>query len=324
MSRYIRMNYKTIRDPDKPDGYAKIEDGEVLNVFPLVRDVAVFLFVMLLLLMFWPLRTVPTGHRGVITVGGAIKGIENEGFLLIAPWQKLDVFNIRAEQTDITNAAGATADTQPVTVNLTVRYSISTDKVAEVFEKYSHNGDLTNYIFTASVETFKAVTARYTAPELISKRPQVSSDIRELLATKVAIYGAQVINIDMTNFAFEKAYMDAINAKVNQEQLRQAADNKLRTVESEQKQKVAVAEAEATALKATADGKAYANLAIATAEAKSLQLKGEGQAKAMEAQANALAKNPQLVEMKKAESWNGVLPVNVYAGAPIPFLNVGK
>ena len=30
------------------------------------------------------------------------------------------------------------------------------------------------------------------------------------------------------------------------------------------------------------------------------------------------------VEMKKAETWNGVLPVNVYAGAPIPFFSAGK
>jgi len=28
--------------------------------------------------------------------------------------------------------------------------------------------------------------------------------------------------------------------------------------------------------------------------------------------------------MKKAEQWNGVLPVNVYSGAPIPFLNTTK
>lgn len=30
------------------------------------------------------------------------------------------------------------------------------------------------------------------------------------------------------------------------------------------------------------------------------------------------------IEGTKAGRWNGVLPVNVYAGAPIPFLNVAK
>ncbi len=35
---------------------------------------------------FWPIKTVDTGNRGVITVGGAIKGIENEGFTFVLPW----------------------------------------------------------------------------------------------------------------------------------------------------------------------------------------------------------------------------------------------
>jgi prohibitin 2 len=30
------------------------------------------------------------------------------------------------------------------------------------------------------------------------------------------------------------------------------------------------------------------------------------------------------VEQTKADRWNGQLPQNVYAGAPIPFLNVSK
>ena len=36
--------------------------------------------------------------------------------------------------------------------------------------------------------------------------------------------------------------------------------------------------------------------------------------------AKALTANSTLVELEKAKRWNGVLPVNVYAGAPIPFL----
>ena len=30
------------------------------------------------------------------------------------------------------------------------------------------------------------------------------------------------------------------------------------------------------------------------------------------------------VERTKAEKWNGALPTSIYAGAPIPFLNVSK
>lgn len=88
----------------------------------------------------------------------------------MAPWQRLAAFNIRAEQADVKNTQGTTSDTQPVKSGMTVRYSICPDKVAEVFEKYSHDGDLDSYITTATLEIFKAVTAKYTALDLFIKR----------------------------------------------------------------------------------------------------------------------------------------------------------
>lgn len=276
--------------------------------------------VLALLAFLNPFNTVPTGYRGVVTQFGAIKGIENEGLVILPPWQKLAIFNIRAEEATIENADGSTSDTQPVKVSLTVRYSIALDRVAEVYEKYSHDGNLASYVQTATQEVFKAVTARYSAPDLIAQRAKVSSDINQALRLKLALYGAQVINIDMRNFSFSNDYMAAINQKVTQEQLRLVAENKLKTVESEQKQKVAIAEAEATALKAKADGEAYANLKVATAQAEALRVQNA-----------ALAQNKDVLELRrievekiKAERWDGKLPQNIYAGAPIPFLQVGK
>ena len=272
----------------------------------------------ILLFWLWPIRSVPTGSRGVVTVGGAIRGIESEGFMIVAPWQTLNIFNIRAEEAAVENADGSTSDTQPVRVSLTVRYSIKPDKVAEVFEKYSHDGNLQSYVQTATQEVFKAVTAKYTAPDLIGKRSLVSGDILDALRKKLEVYGAQVINVDMRNFSFSQDYMAAISAKVTQEQLRLGAENKLKTVESEQKQKVAVAEAEATALKAQADGEAYQILKLATAQADALKVQNA-----------ALAQNKEVLELRrieveqtKASKWNGQLPTSVYASAPIPFFNV--
>lgn len=284
------------------------------------RPVLIAIAAVIALVVLWPFYSVPTGSRGVVTQFGKIVGIEGEGLAVLPPWEKLSNFSIRAEQADIENAEGSTSDTQPVKVSMTVRYSIATDRVSEVFEKYSHDGNLASYVQTATQEIFKAVTAKYTAPDLIAQRARVSSDINAALREKLAIYGAQVINIDMRNFNFSEAYMAAINDKVTQEQLRLAAENKLKTVEAEQKQKVAIAEAEASARKAQADGEAYANLTIAKAQAEALRVQNA-----------ALAQNKDVLELRrievertKAEKWNGVLPSAIYAGAPIPFLNVSK
>ena len=286
----------------------------------IIREALMGAGALIALSILWPFYSVPTGSRGVVTQFGRIVGIEQEGLAVLPPWRKLALFNIRAERADIENAQGSTSDTQPVSVSLTVRYSIETDKVAEVYEKYSHDGDLSSYVQTAAQEIFKAVTARYTAPDLIGKRAVVSADINAALGAKLALYGAHVVNIDMRNFAFSESYMGAINDKVTQEQLRLAAENKLKTVESEQKQKVAIAEAEASAVKATADGNAYATVKNA-----------EAAAQAIRAQGAALGQNPQVLELRRievqlaqAEKWNGTLPSAIFAGAPIPFLNINN
>lgn len=286
-----------------------------LPLYRLFKYGLIGIAVWIVLAIIWPFNSVPTGSRGVVTQFGRIIGIESEGLAVLPPWQKLTLFSIRAEAASIEDASGATSDTQPVDVSLTVRYSISPDKVSEVFEKYSHDGDLSSYVQTATQEIFKAVTAKYVATDLIAHRAAVSGDINSALAAKLAQYGAAVINIDMRNFKFSPSYMAAINEKTTQEQLRQAADNKLKTVESEQKQKVAVAEAEAQAVRAKADGDAYANLKVATAQAEALKVQNA-----------ALAQNKDVLELRrieveqtKAAQWNGQLPQNIYAGAPLPF-----
>ena len=285
--------------------------------FSTIKKSVLAFIALILVLTYWPIHSVPTGYRGVITTFGHISDVQPDGAAFVLPWQKLTLFNMRSEAANIENAEGSTADTQPVKVSLTVRYAINPNKVGEVFEQYSRDGDMSSYVQTATQETFKAVTAKYSAPDLISKRSNVSSDISIALRAKLAMYGANVISIDMRTFSFSPSYMAAINEKVTQEQLRLGAENKLKTVESEQKQKVAIAEAEASALRAEADGKAYASLKIATAEADSLKI----QAQALSANAGVLELRRIEVEKAKADKWDGKLPTTMYGSAPIPFLN---
>lgn len=294
------------------------DQNDEIIPFNIARDAVCAVAILIACLLLNPFAAVPTGHRGVVTQFGRIVGIEGEGLAVLPPWQKLNIFSIRAETSNIDSAEGSTSDQQPVHVSMTVRYSIVTDKVAEVFEKYSRDGDLSSYVQTATMEVFKAVTARYTAPDLIAQRAKVSADISAMLKEKLTTYGAQVINIDMKNFAFAKEYMAAINDKVTQEQKKLAADNRAKTAEAEQRIKIVTAEAEAAAAKAKADGEAYANLTVAKAQAEALKVQNA-----------ALAQNKDVlelrrieVEMKKAEQWNGALPTNMYSGAPMPFMQV--
>lgn len=325
---FFKRYVKTVERPDPYRTGSKVTVDEP-NWMLIARDGGIGLAALILLVVAWPFYTVPTGHRGVVTQFGKIIGIEGEGLAVLPPWQKLNVFNVRAEQADVENAEGATADQQPVKVSMTVRYSIAPDKVSEVFEKYSRDGNLDSYVATASLEAFKAVTAKYSAPDLISKRASVSADISSALRSKLDLYGAQVINIDMRNFSFSDSYMAAINVKVTQEQLRLGAENKLKTVEAEQKQKVAVAEAEASALRAKADGEAYQTTKVAEAQATATLANARAAAEALRVQNAALRESRDVlelrrieVEMKKAENWKGEFPHTMLGSQPLPFMNI--
>ena len=285
-----------------------------------IIDPVVALVTIIVLFVFWPWQSVPTGYRGVVTQFGEIKRVEGEGLHFVKPWESLTNFNLRAKTAHVEKAEAATIDTQPVVTGLTVRYNIVPNKLAHVYEQYSHDGDLSSYVETATMESFKAVTAQFTATELIKKRAEVSDRVWKALNTKLEKYGANVLNIDMTQFAFSKEYMHSINQKTTEEQNKQLEDNKLQTVISREQQKVEVAKAAATVTRENADATAYSELKIATAKADAMKLQNV----ALQQSKDVLELKRIEVELEKARKWDGQLPTNMYGSAPIPFIDIDK
>lgn len=259
------------------------------------------------------------GERTVVARAGSILAVAEPGFHFKLP--VLDTahdINVRADSVALKGAEGGTHDQQPVHVDLTVRYQIDPAKVRLIFEQYSKSGDMDPIVGTATAEAFKAVTAQFSATELLTKRQSVSNQVVSTLQEKLARYGLQVISIDMTQFSFEAAYMAAISEKVKQEQMIATQRNVLERIEVEQQQKVKAATADAEALRLSTDAVAYQTERSAAAKAKAIQM----EAQALRENANLLELRRVEVEMAKAGRWNGALPQSIYAGAPLPFMQV--
>ena len=291
-------------------------------VFDAIR-VLVYLY---LLLTLWPFWIVPNGSEGVITEFGKITRIEPEGLHFVSPTETLKIFNMRVKEVAIEDAEGGTSDQQPVFTSLTARYRIHRNQIAMVYRDLSHDGDLSGPVNTATKEVFKAVTSQYTAPELLTKRQEVSQKIKALLNEKVSIYGAEVVNIDMTTFRYGPDYMAAINMKVTEEQKKLAAENAALTAKAKAQEKVYQAEAERDAAKAKADGDAYQKLEVAKAEASALREVNK-----------AIQESKDLLEYERikvagvwAGRWDGSVPTTVMGNGgvtptvpymQVPFLN---
>ena len=124
-------------------------------------------------------------------------------------------------------------------------------------------------------EAIKASTAKYTAEELITKRPLVKDSIDTSLKEKLSPYGIIAETAYITDFKFSVQFSTAIESKVTAVQLAQKAENDLRRIEIEAQQRVAQA---------------------------------EGEAKAISIQSQALNQNPQYINLQAVLKWDGILP----------------
>ncbi len=71
-----------------------------------------------------------------------------------------------------------------------------------------------------------------------------------------------------------------------------------------------------------AQAEADSQVAQAKADALATELRGKAEAEAIKARAQALASNQNLVELTKAERWNGVLPTTVLPNGALPFIDI--
>ena len=67
---------------------------------------------------------------------------------------------------------------------------------------------------------------------------------------------------------------------------------------------------------------AQANVATATADAQARVAKATGDAKAIQAEAEAIRTNPEIIQLRAVEKWDGKLPTYTGANAPLPFIGV--
>lgn len=102
-------------------------------------------------------------------------------------------------------------------------------------------------IIPAVQECVKAVTARFTAEELITNRQNVSDLMSEQLKDKIGSYGIDVQIFNIISFDFTDEYNAAVEAKQTAQQNALKAEQDLQRVKVEAEQTVAEAQAEAEA-----------------------------------------------------------------------------
>jgi len=250
--------------------------------------------IMLILLFFRPWVQVGPGQRGIVLNFGAVqKLVMEEGLHVLIPvMQKVVLMDMKVQKVE-TNAAAASADLQDISTRVALNYHVVPDKANIVYQSIGVEfGE--RIIDPAIQEVVKAITAKYTAEELITKRAIVGEAMRLALAERLIPNNIAVDAFSIMTFSFSKVFTEAIESKQTAEQLALKAKRDLDRIKIEAEQKITAARAEAESLRLQ-----RANISTDLIELRKIE-----------------------ANMKAIEKWNGILP-QVTGGGAIPLIGLG-
>ena len=271
------------------------------------------LAVFAILTIIFSCESISAGHVGIVKRFGAVK----EGYMkpgLNGKMPFLDtVKEIDVRMKDISYASTVySKNLQTVNTKAAVQYSLVPQFVSKMYETIGDRYALDKVIIEPAIaESLKQVTTRFTTTDLVQSRAKAKNQIVEELKkfisdalTKKKLNGlVQIANFAIKDFEFSDDFNQSIEDKIRAEQQAQQAEN-------EQKRIVIQAEAAAQEKKIRAEATAFEIETHAKAKAEAIRSQGE-----------ALRDNPDLIQLKIAEKWNGVLPRFTGVGG-VPMLDL--
>lgn len=256
----------------------------------MIALIAIIVLIVIVIILN-PFVRIGAGERGVVMNFGAVQDyVLDEGLHFIVPvMQQVVKVDVKVQKSQ-TEAVAASSDIQETRSTIALNYRIVADKANWVYQNIGTEYK-TRIIDPAVQEVVKAVTARYTAVNLITKRDQVREEIRELLKERLLAYNITVVDFAIIDFQFSEQFSQSIEEKQVADQRRLKAEYDLERIKIEAEQKITQAKAEAEALRLQKQ-----NISKDLIELRKIE-----------------------ATMKAIEKWDGIMP-KVTAGA-LPFVD---
>ena len=244
---------------------------------------------------------IPAGHTGVaLTFGKVEDNVLQEGLHFKVPFvQKIVVVDNRIVKLDV-NTEAFSKDLQTITTVVAVNYHVGKESSQKVYKNVGMGFE--EVLITPAVnEVLKAVTAKYTAVELVSSRAEVSMLLDEGLNEKLNNYGIFINELNIINWDFSEEYINAVEAK-------QVAEQNLIKTRTEQEQALVIANTEA-----------QKRVIAAEAEANEIKVLAEANAESNRILTESISE--LLIKYQTVAKWDGKLPT-VMAGSDNMLIDV--
>lgn len=272
------------------------------------------IFIVVLSIFGGSFYTTDEGERTVVVSQGKVDQIAGPGFHWKKPFidDAHDV-SVRTQAVEFKEEPVYTSDRQTATVTFSVNYAaVPSDKeITQLYREYQTLDGFESRALKRQVrEQIKNVFGTFTADTAIRERGRLNNEVVKAIANLgEGLVKIEGVNIENINFS------DAVEAAAEQ---RAQAEMLVQTEKQKNEREKVLAETQVIKAKAQADSQ----LAIAKAQAEAVKLQGEAEAAAIKAKSDALQQSPNLVELTKAEKWDGKLPQQFVPGSTVPFLSI--
>ena len=273
-----------------------------LSIGKIILTIAVLVFIIVVASSSFVV--IPAGHTGVVLTFGKVGDVAlQESLHFKTPFvQQIVTIDNRIVKLDVSTEAFS-KDLQTISTVVAVNYRVSKDQSQAIYKEVGLGFE--DVLITPAVnEVLKAVTAEYTAVELVGSRGEVSVLLDQGLNDKLNVYGIYINELNIINWDFSEEYIAAVEAK-------QVAEQNLIKTRTEQEQALVIANTEAEK-----------RVIAATAEANEIKLLAEANAESNRILTESIS--DLLIQYQTVQKWDGKLPAvmsdagNMLIDIPLP------
>lgn len=261
-------------------------------------------------------------ERGVVTRFGQFSRVAEPGLNGKLPFiESIRLYRIDIQSLSIPQVQTYTIDNQQLVATININYRIPAEGVVNI---YKNVPDYEARLHTMVIDRFKNALGKLNVVQVTQKRSDITADILNTVKGEAArLYGLDVVDFQIVNIDYTEQFEQATEQAMTAKALVEKSEQEKRQAEVVAERAKIEAAGKANAQIEQARGEAESRLAIAKAEAEAIRLQGLAQAEALREQAKAMNASPDLVELKKAEKWNGELPTQMLGGT-VPFMQIGN
>ena len=285
--------------------------------FSKILGISLLVFVVLILICtaFGSFYTIDQGERGIKLRYGAVVSVSEPGFHFKWPFiDDVKLISVRTETMHYQNMSAYSRDQQPAKIIASVTYRVPDSEVGTLYNQYQTVDAFVNRVINRQVPTqIENVFGQFNAITAVQDRARLIKELTDSVKASMKNDPIIIDSVQVENIIFSEAYEKSVESRMQ-------AEVEVQT----EKQKLDKEQINAQIVVARAKGVADSRLAEARAEAEATRIRGQAEADAIKARAAALAQNENLIELTKAERWDGKLPTTMLPNGAVPFLSMSK